>query len=71
MHMGEQLLLNLFLACGGDMVSKCCCDNGCLYCKEYDDETGKNDYCTYAMCILTKDRKFFTSVVGCVTYIRR
>jgi len=53
------------------MVSKCCCDNGCLYCKEYDDETGKNDYCTYAMCILTKDRKFFTSVVGCVTYIRR
>jgi hypothetical protein len=26
------------------MVSKCCCDNGCMYCKEYDDETGKNDY---------------------------
>ena len=47
------------------------CDNDCLYRKAYDDESGKNDYCVYGMMLLTNDRKFFTSVVGCVTYIKK
>ena len=53
------------------MLSKCRCNNGCIYCDEFCDETGKNDYCTYANCILTKDRKFFVSIVGCVTFLQR
>ena len=55
------------------MVSKCRCDNECLYCNDYidDERVGKQDYCDFCSCILTKDRKFFVSVVGCVSYIRR
>lgn len=57
------------------MVSKCRCDNECLYCNDYIDDydypVGKKEYCDYSSCILTKDRKFFVSVVGCVSYIRR
>lgn len=53
------------------MTSKCRCDNACIYCNEYADETGKNDYCDYAAGILTKDRKFFISIVGCVSYMTK
>jgi hypothetical protein len=56
------------------MTSKCRCDNGCFYCREWNDDgssTGGHDYCDYAMAVLTKDRKFFVSIVGCVTYIKR
>jgi histone acetyltransferase (RNA polymerase elongator complex component) len=53
------------------MLSKCRCDNECFYCNEQHNENGKHDYCDYVNSILTKDRKFFISMVGCITYMRR
>jgi len=56
------------------MTSNRRCDNGCFYCKEWNDDGSRNggrDYCDYAMCVLTHDRKFFISIVGCVSYLKR
>lgn len=47
------------------------CDNGCYYCNLHHDRYGEHDYCDAIEGILTKDRKFFISMVGCLTYTRR
>ena len=48
------------------------CDNGCIYCNEYhDDRFGMRDYCDAVGGVLTKDRKFFISMVGCLTYMKK
>ena len=49
------------------MISDRNCSNDCYFCNKHDHV----DWCDYAVTILTKDKKFFISTVGCVSYIKR
>lgn len=44
------------------------CNNGCIHNVKCDVGDNKLKFCDYSNQLLTKDREFFISMVGCVAY---